>query len=88
VVFASSLPREMSLEDPRWRHSAFTKAILDTFQDQTADRNGDGYPSLTEVHGQLTEKVKELTRGRQHASVKWPPTINDFNFYRLDEAPR
>ena len=31
IVFSSSLSREISREDEKWQHGAFTKAILDTF---------------------------------------------------------
>lgn len=90
VVFSSSLPREVSLEDPAWGHGAFTRALLYAMGSVGGDYNKDGYLSLTELNDQVTERVKALTEGRQHTAVSWPPTISNFNFYRLGRsaAPR
>ena len=86
VVFSSSLPREVSLEDPRWGHGAFTKAFLDVTNDSASDLNHDGYLSLSELNDRISERVKTLTSGRQHTAVEWPPTITNFNFYRINAA--
>jgi WD40 repeat protein len=89
IVLSSSMAREVSLEDPRWGHGAFTKALLDIFRGGAdGDHNKDGYLSLTELNDELAERVKALTEGRQHTATKWPPTISNFNFYRLDTAAR
>ena len=86
VVFSSSLPREVSLEDPRWGHGAFTKAFLDVTNDPASDLNHDGYLSLSELNDRISERVKTLTSGRQHTAVEWPPTITNFNFYRINAS--
>jgi hypothetical protein len=87
IVFSSSMAREVSLEDPRWGHGAFTRALLDTFRGGSdSDYNKDGYLSLTELNDQLAERVKKLTDGHQHTATKWPPTISNFNFYRISAA--
>jgi WD40 repeat protein len=83
VVFCSSLPREVSLEDPTWGHGAFTKALIDTFNSPDSDNNHDGYLSIVEVEDHVDRRVKELTQGRQHSVVDRPPTIPNFSFYRL-----
>lgn len=80
VVFSSSLPREVSLEDARWGHGAFTRALLDALA-PASDSNGDGYLSLSELEQQVYQRVKQLTQGRQHAVVERPPTIRDFSFF-------
>ena len=81
VVFSSSLPREVSLENPAWGHGAFTKALLDAFASPDSDNDGDGFLSLTELEDQVYRRVKELTEGAQHPVVERPPTIRNFNFY-------
>ena len=89
IVLSSSMAREVSLEDPRWGHGAFTRALLDIFRGGAeSDYNKDGYLSLTELNLKLSERVKDLTEGHQHTVINWPPTIADFNFYRLDTAAR
>lgn len=81
VVFSSSLPREVSLEDPSWGHGAFTKALLDAFGSPESDTNGDGYLSISELEAQVYDRVKQLTKGNQHPVVERPPTIRNFSFY-------
>jgi len=87
VVFSSSMAREVSLEDAKWGHGAFTRALLDTMEgDAGADNNHDGYLSLSELNNNLAERVKKLTKGKQHTATEWPPTITDFNFFRFGAA--
>jgi len=81
VVFSSSLPREVSLEDPSWGHGAFTKALLDAFGSPESDTNRDGYLSISELEAQVYDRVKQLTKGNQHPVVERPPTIRNFSFY-------
>ncbi|NLX97980.1 MAG: hypothetical protein GXY83_17595 [Rhodopirellula sp.] len=82
VVFSSSLPREVSFEDPDWGHGAFTRGLIDTFNDPASDTNQDGYLSIIEMELNLDRRVKELTKGRQHPVVDRPPTVSNFSFYR------
>ncbi|MCA9268435.1 MAG: caspase family protein [Planctomycetales bacterium] len=84
IIFASSHPREMSLEDDQWRHGAFTKAFIDALGDAAADVNRDGYISVNELDLQLSDRVKQLTAGRQHPVTEKPATIRNFN---LAKAP-
>ncbi|NUQ65478.1 MAG: caspase family protein [Pirellulales bacterium] len=83
VLFASSHPRELSLEGPDWQHGAFTRAFLDMMSDAKSDIDGDGYLSVTETDLNLSRRVKELTGGRQHPVTRKPPTIRDFNLARV-----
>ena len=61
----SSSGREYSYENPRWGHGAFTKAILEGL-DGGADFNKNSVIHLTELELFVSERVKELTGGRQH----------------------
>lgn len=81
VVFCSSTSREESLEDPKWGHGAFTRAILDMVADKTSDldRPPDGQLNLSEVQFHLSKRVTELTRGVQHPVVGRPTTVTEFN---------
>lgn len=83
IVFASSGPRELSIEDPRWEHGAFTKAILDAISDVKTDATGDGFLSLLELDLQISERVKMLTEGRQHPVTGRPLTIRNFNLAKM-----
>lgn len=79
IVFASSHPREESLENDQWQHGAFTKAILDVMGKPESDVNRDGYLSINELDLHISERVKQLTRGQQHPVTQKPPTIRNFN---------
>jgi WD40 repeat protein len=86
IVFASSTPRELSLEDSMWdRHGAFTKALLDTMTqpESDIDKPQDGYISVTELEFNVARRVKEITGGRQHPVTQKPPTIRDFPLLKL-----
>lgn len=83
VVFSSSLPREVSLEDPEWGHGAFTKALIETFGSPESDNNRDGYLSIVEMEDHVYRRVKNLTQGRQHPVVERPPTVPNYSFYKL-----
>jgi hypothetical protein len=85
IVFASSLSREISLEDEAWGHGAFTKAILETFADQDSDVNGDGYLSLAEMEQHVCDKVQKLTDGLQHPVMSRPATVPNLRFYQLGQ---
>jgi len=88
IVFSSSLSREISREDEKWQHGAFTKAILDTFAAEDTDLNGDGFLSLTEMEQSVCDRVQEMTEGEQHPVMKRPATIHNIPFYYLGEGTR
>jgi hypothetical protein len=86
IVFSSSLSREISREDEKWQHGAFTKAILDTFASPDSDLNSDGFLSLTEMEQSVCDRVREMTEGEQHPVMKRPATIHNIPFYFLGEG--
>jgi len=77
VVMASSMGREASVESTRWENGAFTKALLEGLEGK-ADKNRDGAIYLTEIDAYVTERVKELTGGKQHPTTQKPTTIRSF----------
>jgi uncharacterized caspase-like protein len=48
-----------------WGHGAFTKALLDSFNDPAADINRNGLISTTGLATYLTRRVPTLTDGKQ-----------------------
>lgn len=77
VVFASSTGRQYSLEDERWGNGAFTKALVEGLSGK-ADYSGKGKITINMLDLYLSERVKELTRGRQTPTTTKPRTIQDF----------
>lgn len=87
IVFASSQPRELSLEDPAWEHGAFTKAFLEIMVDPKSDLDQNGYLSVTEIDHLLSRRVKEITSGRQNPATEKPSTIADFHLAKAGLHP-
>ncbi len=77
VVFASSTGRQYSLEDPSWGNGAFTKALVEGVSGR-ADYQGCGRITVNMLDLYLSERVKELTGGRQTPTTTKPQTIADF----------
>ena len=64
AVYASSTGRQSSLEDTPWQNGAFTKALIEGISGKAADPRGRITHQMLGVY--LSERVKELTGGRQH----------------------
>ncbi|MFH2013227.1 MAG: caspase family protein [Pseudomonadota bacterium] len=77
VVFASSSGKQYSLEDPAWNNGAFTKALVEGIGGK-ADYTGKGKITINMLDLYLSERVKELTKGRQTPTTTKPSTISDF----------
>jgi uncharacterized caspase-like protein len=65
TVLTSSKGSETSEERDTWQHGAFTKALLDAFDDPAADINHNRLISTTGLANYLTKRVPELTDGHQ-----------------------
>ncbi|MEI6208825.1 MAG: caspase family protein [Desulfuromonadales bacterium] len=77
VVFASSTGRQYSLEDDKWGNGAFTKALVEGLSGG-ADMLGKGKITINMLDLYLSEKVKELTGGKQTPTTTKPQTVPDF----------
>lgn len=83
VVMAASTARELSIERSEWGHGAFTKAIIEGLEHRKADFSGDGIIYITELHTYVSERVKELTNGKQHPTTQRPTRISRFPIFQL-----
>jgi WD40 repeat protein len=77
VVFASSTGKQYSFEDPNWGNGAFTKAVVEGIKGK-ADYTGKGKITINMLDLYVSEKVKELTKGKQTPATAKPQTIPDF----------
>jgi hypothetical protein len=77
VVFASSTGNQYSIEDPAWGNGAFTKALVEGITGK-ADYTGKGRITINMLDLYISERVKELTKGRQTPTTTKPQTISDF----------
>jgi WD40 repeat protein len=65
TVLTSSKGSETSEEREIWQHGAFTKALLDSFNDPAADINRNGLISTMGLTTYLASRVPALTDGKQ-----------------------
>jgi WD40 repeat protein/uncharacterized caspase-like protein len=65
TVLTSSQGSEISQEDDAWQHGAFTKALLDAFNDPAADIDQKGLISTLGLAKYLEKHVPALTGGKQ-----------------------
>jgi len=77
VVFASSTGRQNSFEDLAWGNGAFTKAVVEGISGK-ADYTGKGKITINMLDLYISERVKELTGGKQTPATAKPQTIPDF----------
>ncbi len=77
VVFASSTGKQYSFEDPNWGNGAFTKAVVEGINGK-ADYTGKGRITINMLDLYISERVKELTKGKQTPATAKPNTIPDF----------
>jgi len=77
VVFAASTGNQYSLEDAKWNNGAFTKALVEGITGR-ADYSGKGRITINMLDLYISERVKELTGGKQTPTTAKPNTIQDF----------
>lgn len=77
VVFAASTGNQYSLEDAKWNNGAFTKALVEGLMGR-ADYTGKGRITINMLDLYISERVKELTGGKQTPTTAKPNTVPDF----------
>jgi WD40 repeat protein len=77
VVFSSSTGRQLSYEDAAWGNGAFTKALVEGLQGK-ADSQKTGRITHKMLDLYISERVKELTKGKQSPVTQAPGGVQDF----------
>lgn len=77
ITFTSSTGKEYSLEDPAWEHGAFTMALLEGLSGKAAIP-GRNKITVKSLDAYISERVKDLTKGKQHPTSVVPPNVPDF----------
>ncbi len=77
IVFLSSTALQYSLEKDEWNNGAFTKAIVEGLSGK-ADYAGKGKITIKMLDLYISERVKELTGGKQSPTTTLPDAIRDF----------
>jgi uncharacterized caspase-like protein len=70
TVLTSSTADQLSHEDEKWGHGAFTKAFLDALStSDDIDTNHDGVISMSELTAYIEKHLKQLTDGDQQLGL-------------------
>lgn len=69
-VLTSSTGAEVSYETPELQHGAFTKALLDAFDDPAVDVNRNGLITPTALAAYVENRVPMLTSDKQHPGME------------------
>lgn len=77
VILTSSTGTESSFESDRWKHGAFTLALLEGLAGK-ADYDSDRQIWIRELDHYVSLRVPELTRGRQHPTTEIPRSMPNF----------
>jgi uncharacterized caspase-like protein len=77
IVFAAATGRQNSLEDAEWGNGAFTKALVEGLKG-AADVKNLGKVTVSLLDFYVSERVKELTGGKQTPATVKPETVPDF----------
>jgi WD40 repeat protein len=77
IVFSAATSSESSLERPDWNNGAFTKALVEGLGGKAAIGTS-GRITYNMLNVYISERVKELTGGKQHPTVISPATVPDF----------
>lgn len=77
VVMCSSMGREFSLESAEVQHGYFTLALVEGLTGR-ADYNQDQVVHLNEIDLYVTDRVKQLSEGKQHPVTARPTSIRSF----------
>ena len=77
IVFCSSAGKQYSMESPEWGNGAFTKALVEGLGGK-ADYLKKGVITLNQLDLYISERVKQLTKGKQTPVTGKPDTIRDF----------
>lgn len=77
VVYSSATGRQYALENMEWGNGAFTKAVVEGIRGK-ADYKSTGRITLNMLDLYISERVKELTQGKQTPTTVKPPNVPDF----------
>jgi WD40 repeat protein len=77
VIFTSSRGRELSQEADKWRHGAFTYALIEGIKGK-ANLIKDNKISMKELDTYVSETVPQLTNGAQHPITNTPDGYVNF----------
>jgi len=82
IVFSASTGRQEALENEAWGNGAFTKSVVEGLSGK-ADEKRTGRVTHRMLDYYVSDRVKELTRGKQSAVTLAPAGLPDFTLAAL-----
>jgi len=82
ITMCSSMGREFSLESSRHQHGYFTLAVTEGLSGKADLYGDDRVIHLRELDAYVSERVKELSGGKQHPITVFPSTVRSFPLAR------
>jgi hypothetical protein len=77
VVFASSTGNQLSQEDDMGKNGAFTEAVVEGLVGRAARPQAHAI-SISDLHGYVSRRVHDITKGIQSPTLAIPKTVEDF----------
>jgi WD40 repeat protein len=81
AVIASAAGKEYALESNLWNNGVFTFSFLEGIKNRTADLNGDGNITVSELRDYVSSEVSRLTAGKQNPTARQENLENDFKVW-------
>ncbi len=80
-VIASASGAEYAFESAEWNNGVFTYALLEGLKSRSADANKDGQIVVSELRDYVTDKVRDLTQGKQNPTSRRENIEFDFTVW-------
>jgi WD40 repeat protein len=78
TIISAAGGMEYALESKDWNNGVFTYSLMDALTNRKADINHDSYIRVSELKQYVSDKVYELTKGKQTPTLRKENTANDF----------
>ncbi|SFV75082.1 Serine/threonine protein kinase [hydrothermal vent metagenome] len=78
IIMTATTGSGYSYEQSSWGHGAFTKSLLEGMGQEKADYDKDGIVTIKEIDLYVTNRVKQLTDGKQKPTTIIPNSVPDF----------
>ena len=78
IIFTATTGSGYSYEQSNWGHGAFTLSLLEGLEKMKADYDKDGTITIKEIDLYITNRVKQLTNGKQKPTTIIPASVPDF----------
>ena len=88
IVFSSSTGKQLCEVNAKWRNGAFTKALVEGIREGKADFTKDLHVSIAELEVYISDRVKDLTEGKQTPVTTKPASVEDLKIVRVGISQR